>query len=92
MIWSAVLVQRNGRACSFQTSIPGDPDRAIPLLEATVTQYEQTLGDTHPDTLQSRHSLVDAREEAETARESGTGTVPADRNHEHPLHLPEQPE
>ncbi|MEU1567021.1 tetratricopeptide repeat protein [Streptomyces mirabilis] len=34
----------------------------MPLYEATLAQYEQVLGDTHPDTLSSRNNLAcDAR-------------------------------
>ncbi|MEU6540798.1 tetratricopeptide repeat protein, partial [Streptomyces sp. NPDC047000] len=36
----------------------GDLRRAIPLMEATLTQCEQILGDTHPDTLTSRNNLA----------------------------------
>ncbi|MFF9396985.1 tetratricopeptide repeat protein [Streptomyces griseoluteus] len=38
----------------------GHTVRAIPLLEATLTQREQTLGHTHPDTLTSRNNLAGA--------------------------------
>ncbi|MFC9610388.1 tetratricopeptide repeat protein, partial [Streptomyces sp. NPDC056938] len=38
----------------------GDLDRAIPLMEATLAQREQILGDTHPDTLTSRNNLAGA--------------------------------
>ncbi|MHA5050263.1 tetratricopeptide repeat protein [Streptomyces sp. SD15] len=38
----------------------GDVHKAIPLHEATLTQYEQVLGDTHPDTLTSRNDLAHA--------------------------------
>ncbi|MFJ6588828.1 tetratricopeptide repeat protein, partial [Streptomyces griseoviridis] len=34
--------------------------RAIPLYEATLTQREQVLGDTHPNTLTSRNNLAGA--------------------------------
>ncbi|MEU6540800.1 tetratricopeptide repeat protein, partial [Streptomyces sp. NPDC047000] len=42
----------------------GHTARAIPLLEATLTQYEQVLGDTHPDTLTSRNNLATAYQAA----------------------------
>ncbi|MER5347233.1 tetratricopeptide repeat protein, partial [Streptomyces mirabilis] len=42
----------------------GDLGRAIPLFEATLAQYEQVLGDTHPDTLSSRNNLASAYQEA----------------------------
>ncbi|MER5347235.1 tetratricopeptide repeat protein, partial [Streptomyces mirabilis] len=38
----------------------GQAFRATPLLEAILTQREQVLGDTHPDTLASRKSLASA--------------------------------
>ncbi|MFJ6130568.1 tetratricopeptide repeat protein, partial [Streptomyces griseoviridis] len=38
--------------------------RAIPLYEATLTQCEQVLGDTHPNTLTSRNNLAHAYESA----------------------------
>ncbi|MGW0409969.1 tetratricopeptide repeat protein, partial [Streptomyces collinus] len=36
----------------------GHTARTIPLLEATLAQREQALGDTHPDTLTSRNNLA----------------------------------
>ncbi|WP_093863013.1 tetratricopeptide repeat protein [Streptomyces sp. TLI_053] len=36
----------------------GHDARTIPLREAALTQCEQTLGDTHPDTLTSRNNLA----------------------------------
>ena len=33
---------------------------ALPLYERTLTDREQLLGDTHPDTLNSRRNLADA--------------------------------
>ncbi|MGA6220377.1 tetratricopeptide repeat protein, partial [Streptomyces umbrinus] len=36
----------------------GHTARAIPLLEATLAQYEQVLGGNHPDTLNSRNNLA----------------------------------
>ncbi|MEU5074879.1 tetratricopeptide repeat protein, partial [Streptomyces asoensis] len=36
----------------------GDLGRAIPLLETTLAQREQVLGDTHPDTLNNRSNLA----------------------------------
>ncbi|WLQ45186.1 tetratricopeptide repeat protein [Streptomyces laculatispora] len=36
----------------------GQTARAIPLFEATLAQYEEVLGDTHPDTLRSRNNLA----------------------------------
>ncbi|GAA4766338.1 FxSxx-COOH system tetratricopeptide repeat protein [Streptomyces sanyensis] len=36
----------------------GRDAHSIPLHEAALTQYEQVLGDTHPDTLQSRNNLA----------------------------------
>uniref|UniRef100_A0AAU3HZH2 Tetratricopeptide repeat protein n=1 Tax=Streptomyces sp. NBC_01393 TaxID=2903851 RepID=A0AAU3HZH2_9ACTN len=38
----------------------GHTARAIPLHEAVLAQREQVLGDTHPDTLQSRNNLASA--------------------------------
>ncbi|MFJ4094585.1 FxSxx-COOH system tetratricopeptide repeat protein [Kitasatospora sp. NPDC089913] len=42
----------------------GHVARTIPLREAALTQFEQTLGDTHPDTLTSRNNLAYAYESA----------------------------
>jgi tetratricopeptide (TPR) repeat protein len=42
----------------------GDAARTIPLLEATLAQREQVLGDTHPDTLTSRNNLAYAYQSA----------------------------
>ncbi|MFJ9749554.1 tetratricopeptide repeat protein [Streptomyces chartreusis] len=42
----------------------GHTARTIPLLEATLAQCEQVLGDTHPDTLTSRNNLAGAYESA----------------------------
>ncbi|MGC4906967.1 tetratricopeptide repeat protein, partial [Streptomyces cyaneofuscatus] len=42
----------------------GDLPRAIPLLETTLAQKEQVLGDTHPSTLTSRHNLAYAYQAA----------------------------
>lgn len=39
----------------------GHTARTIPLLEAVLAQWEQVLGDTHPDTLNSRNNLATAR-------------------------------
>ncbi|MGC4980349.1 tetratricopeptide repeat protein, partial [Streptomyces sp. DT193] len=36
----------------------GHAARAIPLYEATLAQYEEVLGDTHPRTLTSRNNLA----------------------------------
>ncbi|WP_326725366.1 tetratricopeptide repeat protein [Streptomyces sp. NBC_00243] len=38
----------------------GHTARAIPLREAILAQHEQALGDTHPDTLQSRNNLANS--------------------------------
>ncbi len=42
----------------------GHTARAIPLLEATVAQCKQSLGDTHPDTLNNRINLALAYQSA----------------------------
>ncbi|MFB7195561.1 tetratricopeptide repeat protein, partial [Streptomyces sp. NPDC056240] len=42
----------------------GHTARAIPLYEATCTQYEEVLGEVHPDTLRSRNNLAYAYESA----------------------------
>ncbi|MGC5402175.1 tetratricopeptide repeat protein, partial [Streptomyces sp. DT20] len=42
----------------------GDLERAVPLFEATLAQYERVLGDTHPHTLTSRNNLADAYRDA----------------------------
>ncbi|MFJ2107024.1 tetratricopeptide repeat protein [Streptomyces microflavus] len=42
----------------------GHTARAISLFEATLAQYEQVLGDIHPDTLASRNNLAYAYESA----------------------------
>ncbi|MGW3914917.1 tetratricopeptide repeat protein [Streptomyces sp. NPDC005070] len=38
----------------------GHTARAIPLYEAALAQWEQVLGNTHPNTLQSRNNLASA--------------------------------
>ncbi|MEU5250816.1 FxSxx-COOH system tetratricopeptide repeat protein [Streptomyces longwoodensis] len=42
----------------------GRDAHTIPLRTATLAQYEQVLGDTHPNTLSSRHNLALAYESA----------------------------
>ncbi|KAB1990169.1 tetratricopeptide repeat protein [Streptomyces triticiradicis] len=42
----------------------GHTARAIPLLQATLAQYEQMSGDTDPDTLAVRNNLAGAHESA----------------------------
>ncbi|MGW4562797.1 tetratricopeptide repeat protein, partial [Streptomyces sp. NPDC004561] len=42
----------------------GHTVRTIPLLEAVLAQFEQVLGDAHPDTLASRNNLAAAYESA----------------------------
>ncbi|GED86957.1 tetratricopeptide repeat protein [Streptomyces sp. 6-11-2] len=42
----------------------GHTARTIPLYEATLAQRERVLGDTHPDTLNSRNNLASAYESA----------------------------
>ncbi|MEU8563907.1 tetratricopeptide repeat protein [Streptomyces cyaneofuscatus] len=42
----------------------GHTARAISLCEATLAQYEQVLGETHPNTLASRNNLAGAYESA----------------------------
>ncbi|MFF3786083.1 FxSxx-COOH system tetratricopeptide repeat protein [Streptomyces sp. NPDC001933] len=49
---------------AIQARQAGQSARAIPLLSVTLAQYEQVLGDTHPDTLISRNNLADAYREA----------------------------
>ncbi|MFF2988495.1 tetratricopeptide repeat protein [Streptomyces cyaneofuscatus] len=46
----------------------GHTARAISLLEATLAQYEQVLGETHPNTLTSRNNLAYAYESAGDSR------------------------
>ncbi|QJT04662.1 ATP-binding protein [Streptomyces asoensis] len=45
-------------------SLRGHDARTIPLLEATVAQHRQDLGDTDPDTLGSRNNLACAYRDA----------------------------
>ncbi|ARP71309.1 tetratricopeptide repeat protein [Streptomyces pluripotens] len=42
----------------------GHTARTIPLYEATLAQYEQVLGETHPSTLASRNNLAHAYQAA----------------------------
>ncbi|WP_406355202.1 tetratricopeptide repeat protein [Streptomyces sp. NBC_01635] len=42
----------------------GHTARTVPLFEAALAQCEQTLGDTHPNTLTSRNNLAGAYESA----------------------------
>ncbi|MEW2113804.1 tetratricopeptide repeat protein [Streptomyces sp. NPDC005474] len=42
----------------------GHTSRAIPLYEATLAQYEQVQGETHPATLNSRNNLASAYQSA----------------------------
>ncbi|MFD0338926.1 tetratricopeptide repeat protein [Streptomyces sp. NPDC127117] len=54
---------------AIQARQAGQSARAIPLLSVTLAQYEQVLGETHPDTLISRNNLADAyREVGDLAR------------------------
>lgn len=45
---ASTLASRNNLAYVYQAA--GDLARAIPLLEATLAQSQQVLGDTHPTT------------------------------------------
>ncbi|UXY40492.1 tetratricopeptide repeat protein [Streptomyces albidocamelliae] len=45
-------------------SLQGHDARTVPLLKATVVQYEQDLGDTHPETLTLRNNLASAYQAA----------------------------
>ncbi|MFF3786085.1 tetratricopeptide repeat protein, partial [Streptomyces sp. NPDC001933] len=48
----------------IQARQAGQRARAVPLLEATLAQCVQVLGDTHPDTLVSRNDLAGAYRDA----------------------------
>jgi len=50
------LASRNNLALTYQAA--GRLDEAIPLLERTVTDCEQVLGETHPSTLTLRNNLA----------------------------------
>ncbi|MFJ4976882.1 tetratricopeptide repeat protein, partial [Streptomyces coeruleorubidus] len=51
-------------------------ERAIPLYETTLAQYEQILGDTHPETLTSRNHLARARRAAQAVQQGRTAIDP----------------
>ncbi|MGI5322331.1 tetratricopeptide repeat protein [Actinomadura nitritigenes] len=52
---SVGLASRNNLAGAYQSA--GDLDRAIPLLEATLTDYERILGGDHPLTKAVRENV-----------------------------------
>ena len=52
----------DGLASAYESA--GDLRRAIPLYEETLTQREEILGPTHPDTLTSRNNLAYAYQAA----------------------------
>ncbi|MFD8257723.1 hypothetical protein ACFV19_02000, partial [Streptomyces griseoluteus] len=58
--------------------------RAIPLHEATLTQREQVLGDTHPDTVTSRNNLARARQAAQAVQQRSTATSTAEAEGQQP--------
>jgi hypothetical protein len=62
----------------------GHTARAIPLLEASLAQCEQVLGDTHPYTLNSRNSLARAREVAQTVQQIDTAASATDSHRQRP--------
>ncbi|MGD0927820.1 MAG: tetratricopeptide repeat protein, partial [Streptosporangiaceae bacterium] len=55
------LTSRNNLASAYQA---GRQAEAIPLLERTLADSEQVLGDTHPSTLTSRNNLASAYQDA----------------------------
>ncbi|MFD9586667.1 tetratricopeptide repeat protein [Streptomyces sp. NPDC059980] len=63
-------------ACAYKAA--GDLARPIPLMEATLTQREQVLGDTHPDTLISRNNLAHACRAAQAVQQRSTATSTTD--------------
>ena len=56
------LASRNNLASAYRSA--GDLARAVPLLEATLSDSERVLGSDHPDTLASRNNLAYAYESA----------------------------
>ena len=53
---SVTLTSRNNLALLYKAK--GDYDKALPLLEQTLTGRERVLGTEHPDTLTSRNNLA----------------------------------
>ncbi|MZF57151.1 tetratricopeptide repeat protein, partial [Streptomyces sp. SID5594] len=68
----------------------GDLERAIPLYEANLAQYEQVLGDTHPDTLTSRNNLARARELVQSAHQLNTANSATEDGQQPPSETPER--
>ena len=56
------LTSRNNLAYAYQSA--GQLDQAIPLFQATLTDFERVLGPDHPDTLNSRNDLAGAYQSA----------------------------
>ena len=72
------LTSRSNLAAAYQAA--GRLDEAIPLLELTLADFEQVLGETHPNTLTSRNNLANVYQaagrldEAEGLRRRARGT------------------
>jgi Tetratricopeptide repeat len=56
------LGSRSNLAVAYQAA--GRLAEAVPLYERTLADFEQVLGDTHPDTLTSRSNLAVADQAA----------------------------
>ena len=50
------LTSRNNLAAVYQAA--GRLDKAIPLFERTLADFERVLGETHPSTVTSRGNLA----------------------------------
>ncbi|MFI9278005.1 tetratricopeptide repeat protein, partial [Streptomyces sp. NPDC053076] len=66
------LTSRNNLASAYQSA--GDLQRAIPLYETALTQREQVLGDTHPQTLTTRNNLAYAYRATQAVQQRSTAT------------------
>ena len=49
-------------------------DSGSTRIGATLTQHEQNLGDTHPDTLHSRNNLANAYQKPEAVQHGSAAT------------------
>jgi YD repeat-containing protein len=65
----------------FWNPTAGRLAEAIPLYERTLTDREQVLGDTHPDTLTSRNNLAYAYHAAGRVAEAEALRSRAEREH-----------
>lgn len=84
------LASREALANAYASA--GELDRAIRLYEATLTQSEEVLGDTHSHTLASRNNLAHARKAAETVQQPDTATPATAPSLQHPVDPFEQSE